>query len=159
MEGIMANYLKPVVFKLNDEVFGVDINEVQSIEKQINAVHVPNAMPFINGIINLRGEVVPVYSLKKKFGMAAEKPSESTIIISTSGAKLALEVDEVLEISDIDMGKVTDMPKMVKNEETQYLDRVANINGRLVILLDVHRLLSEAETESVKKLADEMQNK
>ena len=155
----MANYLKPVVFKLNNEVFGVDINEVQSIEKQINAVPVPNAMSFINGIINLRGEVVPVYSLKKKFGMATGEPSESTIIINTSGARLALEVDEVLEISDVSPDSITAMPALVKNEDTQYLDRVANINGRLIILLDVHKLLSEAETESVKKLTDDMQNK
>ena len=56
----MADYIRPVVFRLGDQEFGVDINLVQSIEKQVNVVPVPNSMKYISGIVNLRGEVIPV---------------------------------------------------------------------------------------------------
>ena len=72
----MADYMKPVIFKLNDEMFGVDINKVQGIEKQINIVPVHNSTSYIDGIINLRGEVVTVYDLKKKLGMTYYRKNE-----------------------------------------------------------------------------------
>lgn len=153
----MADYKKPVVFKIEEEVFGVDINLVQSIEKQMDVVPVPNSVSYVKGIINLRGEVVPVYSLKQKFGMQNVKPSDSSIIINASGVKIALEVDAVMEIDEIDPDHIVSMPAMVKKEDTQYLDRVANVNGKLIILLDVNELLSADETESVKQLAEKMQ--
>ena len=98
----MANYVKPVVFLLGKEMYGVDINLVQSIEKDLNVVPVPNSQSYIKGIVNMRNEVIPVYSLARKFGKEQEATAESTIIISSGGLKLALEVDEVLEINDID---------------------------------------------------------
>lgn len=153
----MADYMKPVVFKIVNEVFGVDINLVQSIEKQIEVVPVPNSVSYIKGIINLRGEVVPVYSLKQKFGLENAPMSDSTIIMNASGVKIALEVDEVMEIDDINPDKIAAMPALVKTKDTAYLDRVANVNGRLVILLDINALLSADETESVKQLAEKMQ--
>ena len=91
----MADYMKPVIFKLNEEMFGVDINKVQGIEKQINIVPVPNSTSYIDGIINLRGEVVPVYDLKKKFGMESGGISENFIIVRFNGVALALGVDAV----------------------------------------------------------------
>ena len=66
----MANYVKPVVFLLGKEMYGVDINLVQSIEKDLNVVPVPNSQSYIKGIVNMRNEVIPVYSLARKFGRA-----------------------------------------------------------------------------------------
>ena len=97
----MSDYIKPVVFKVGNEMYGVDINLVQSIEREIQVVPVPNSMPYIKGIVNLRSEVIPVYSLKKKFGLVDNGVSENTIIIDTKNVKLALEVDEVVEILNL----------------------------------------------------------
>lgn len=152
----MANYVKPVVFKVGDELYGVDINLVQSIEKEVAVVPVPNSMKYVKGIVNLRGEVIPVYSLKKKFGMTADAAVDNAIIIATNDVKIALEVDEVVEISDMNESQIVDMPKLVCNEETIFMDRVANINGRLVVLMDVNRLLSGEEISGVKKLTEEL---
>jgi purine-binding chemotaxis protein CheW len=152
----MADYMKPVIFKLNEEMFGVDINKVQGIEKQINIVPVPNSTSYIDGIINLRGEVVPVYDLKKKFGMKSGSISENFIIVRFNGVALALGVDAVLEIDDLPADKVVSMPSMVKTSATAYLDRVANLKEGLVILLDIDKLLTDEETNNVKKLADDM---
>ena len=154
----MADYMKPVIFKLNDEMFGVDINKVQGIEKQINIVPVPNSTSYIDGIINLRGEVVPVYDLKKKFGMTYDGRNENFIIVRMNGIALALGVDTVLEIDDLPADKVVAMPGMVKKADTMYLDRVANLKDGLVILLDSEKLLTDEETNSVKKLTDDMSN-
>ena len=153
----MADYIKPVVFKLGNEAFGVDINLVLGIENQINIVNVPNAVSYVKGIINLRGQVVPVYSLKRKFNIPDDEPSRNSIIINTGDVMIALEVDEVLEISDIKEENIVPMPVMIKTIETKYLDRVANIDGKLVILLDVTKLLTEEEEAGVKKLAEDMQ--
>lgn len=99
----MSDYIKPVVFKVGNEMYGVDINLVQSIEREIQVVPVPNSMPYIKGIVNLRSEVIPVYSLKKKFGLVDNGVSENTIIIDTKNVKLALEVDEVVEIAILNL--------------------------------------------------------
>ena len=151
----MANYVKPVVFLLGKEMYGVDINLVQSIEKDLNVVPVPNSQSYIKGIVNMRNEVIPVYSLARKFGKEQEATAESTIIISSGGLKLALEVDEVLEI---DESHILPMPSMLVKADTQYLDRVANVDGKLILLLDVEKLLSDDEAEDVKKITEELQN-
>ena len=137
----MADYIKPVIFRLGNQQFGVDINLVQSIERQINIVRVPNAMEYISGIVNLRGEVIPAFSLRKKFGTDDAVGSigeDSTVIVNIPG--------------------VVPMPALAKTVDTAYLDRVANVNGELVILLDVEKLLTQSEAESVKKFTEDMSN-
>ena len=113
-------------------------------------------MPYIKGIVNLRSEVIPVYSLKKKFGLVDNGVSENTIIIDTKNVKLALEVDEVVEIGDIEPENIVPMPEIALNAQTQYMPRVANVDGNLIILLDVTELLSEEEEAVVKQMAEDM---
>ena len=153
----MANYMKPVVFRLGNQKFGVDINLVQSIEKDIEVVNVPNAMQYISGIVNMRGEVIPVYSLHKKFNIQEEDYKRNdSIIVSLPDMKLAIEVDEVLEIGDIQEKDITNMPMIAKTDDTGYLDRVANVKGSLIILLDIVQLLTEAEAANVKEFTDKL---
>lgn len=155
----MADFVRAVVFKVENQLFGVDIEKVQSIERQIDVVSVPNAMPFISGIVNLRGEVIPVFSLKKKFSMVdAKQTCENTIIISLPDVSIALEVDEVMEITDFGADKLAPVPEIVKNEATQYLDKVASGDGSLILLLDVDKLLSADEAVNVKKFAEDMKH-
>ena len=151
----MANYVKPVVFLLGKEMYGVDINLVQSIEKDLNVVPVPNSQSYIKGIVNMRNEVIPVYSLARKFGKEQEATAESTIIISSGGLKLALEVDEVLEI----------LEKLIRESDVErvflyhgFVYNTANFVGKLILLLDVEKLLSDDEAEDVKKITEELQN-
>lgn len=153
----MATYVKPVVFKLAGQMYGVDINLVIGIEKQLNIVPVPNSIAYVKGIINLRGQVIPVYSLKRKFGISDTTASETMIVINVSGVMIALEVDDVMEIDDINPDKIVPMPTIAKSQDSQYLDRVANLDNRLIILLDVNALLTDAEAESVKQLTEDMQ--
>lgn len=150
----MANYLKPVAFKLGNESYGVDINLVSSIEKQVDIVPVPNSLEYIKGIINLRGAVIPVFSLKRKFGMDDSQNSDNIIIVKLPEVTIAIEVDEVEEIHEIDKNAIVDMPTIVKSEQLRYLDRVANVNNKLIVLLDIEYLLSESEQRNVIEMAD-----
>ncbi len=153
----MADYIKPVVFKIEGQLFGVDINVVQSIEKQISIVPVPNSTAYIKGIVNLRGEVIPVYSLKRKFNMKDESYTDSSIIINAGAVKLALEVDEVMEIGDVNDEDIVNMPSIINNDDTRFMDRVAHVGKDLIILLDVEKLLTAQETENIKKITEDMQ--
>ncbi|MDO5402230.1 MAG: chemotaxis protein CheW [Eubacteriales bacterium] len=155
----MADFMRAVVFKVENQLFGVDIEKVQSIEKQIDVVSVPNSMPFISGIVNLRGDVIPVFSLKKKFSMLdAQNECENTIIIALPDVSIALEVDEVMEITDFGADKLADVPGIVMNESTQYLDKVASNNGSLILLLDVDKLVSADEAADIRRFAEDMKN-
>ena len=126
----MAEYLKPVVFKLGNESYGVDINFVSSIENQVSVVPVPNSLQYVKGIINLRGEVIPVYSLKSKFNMADTNDGGSTIIVKLKNITIALEVDGVEEIQDINLDDITTMPGIVKTDELRYFDKVARVGDK-----------------------------
>ena len=161
---VVSNGKYKIVTRCNGDNRGLGsdgyIDNVQSIEREINIVRVPNAMKYISGIVNLRGEVIPAFSLRKKFGTddnVGVIGEDSTVIVNIPGVvKLALEVDEVLEIGDIDAQSIVQMPALAKTVDTEYLDRVANVNGQLVILLDVEKLLTQSEAESVKKFTEDM---
>lgn len=152
----MADYVKPVVLKIGKESYGVDINLVQSIESDIDIVPVPNSIAYVKGIVNLRNEVIPIYSLKRKFNMPDDGSSRSCVIIDTGEVKIALEVDQVVEISELSPEMISPMPMIIKNAATAYMDRVANVGGKLIVLLDVKKLLTDEESEAVKKLAEDM---
>ncbi|MDD6573099.1 MAG: chemotaxis protein CheW [Thermoflexaceae bacterium] len=156
----MADYVKPVVFKLGNEEYGVDINLVNGIEKYQQIVPVPNSVAFIKGIINLRGEVVPVYDLRKKFNMPAfsgNGEERKLIVVKLPDIMVALEVDAVSEIHDFSVQDIVKMPDIVMNDNTRFMERVANVNGRLIVLMDINYLLSEKEMEDVKKLKEDLE--
>ena len=147
----MADYIRPVVFRLGDQEFGVDINLVQSIEKQVDVVPVPNSMKYISGIVNLRGEVIPVMSLKEKFNMEDQSKGDNTVIVNLPDMK-------IIEIGELQPDKISLMPKLAKTENTEYLDRVASIDDKLVILLDINKILSEEEAQGIKEFTEQMKN-
>lgn len=154
----MASYLKPVVFKLGDEYYGVDINSVMGIEKEMNIVPIPNSVPYVKGIINLRGDVIPVVNLRKKFNMKDESVAQSSlIIVKVNDIRVALDVDEVNEINDIDPSDIVEMPSLIKSREVSYFDRVANHGGKLIVLIDINYLLTSAEQEAMQSMTEELQ--
>jgi purine-binding chemotaxis protein CheW len=150
------NETKQVIFKLEDEEYGLDIMNVNAIEKHTNVVRVPNASKFIQGIINLRGDVIPVYSLRTKFGLPQKKASDETklIITKSNNMLIAFEVDSVAEILEIDNKNITIAPSIVKTIDTAYIDKVANLDGRMIILLDLGGILSDNEKESIEKMIE-----
>jgi len=151
----MASYFKPVIFKLGSESYGIDINLVSSIEKQVNVVSVPNTLEYIKGIIKLRNEVIPVINLRKKFNMRdSDIPGENVIIVKLPNITIAVEVDSVEEIHNIDESEIVDMPTIVKTANLKYFDKVVSVNGKLVVLINANYLLNESEQTSVASITE-----
>lgn len=150
----MADF-KPVVFKLENELYGLDINRVQGIEKEQQIVPVPNTAAYIKGIMNLRGDVIPVYSLRKKFSMPETNAADvQYIIVRVNGSLLALEVDCVDEIHNVESADVHAVPSIVNSEDTRYFEKVLKTGRGLIITIDIDKLLSDEEVEQIERMKE-----
>ncbi|MDE6312453.1 MAG: chemotaxis protein CheW [Lachnospiraceae bacterium] len=148
--------LKPVIFKLNGEMYGIDITLVNGIEKEQHIVSVPNAPEYIKGIINLRGTIVPVYNLARKFNVLDISPTDSQLIIIKIGEMLlAVEVEGVEEISDIPASAISEVPKIIRGTKTSYIKEIAKVEKELLIILDVDSLLTEEEQKDVEEFVNQ----
>lgn len=148
--------IKPVIFKLNGEKYGIDITLVNGIEKEQHIVSVPNSPENIKGIINLRGTIIPVYNLAKKFGVPDISMEDSQLIITKIGEMLlAVEVEGVEEIFDIPASAISEVPKIIQGGKTSYIQEIAKIDDGLLIILDVDSLLTEEEQKDVEEFVNE----
>lgn len=147
--------LQVVVFKINGDRFGVNIDYVNGIEREQKIIAVPNAEESVKGIINLRGEVVPIIDLQAKFGKGYnEKSNTEIIIINLMNGRMGLEVDKVYEIFDLEKDDLAEMPTIAKGDGVKYFERVAKVKNELIILVNPHKLLSEIEAQNVEKLME-----
>ncbi|MDF2588790.1 MAG: Chemotaxis protein CheW [Anaerocolumna sp.] len=151
-KAVQTNETKQVIFTLGDEEFGLDIMLVNAIEKYTDLVRIPNAPSYIRGIINLRGDVIPVYSLRRKFGLADSEIDDNSklIVTKSNNILMAFEVDAVKEILEIPTANISETPVIVKSFDTAYIKNVANISGRMIILLDHNGILSSKEQEHIE---------
>lgn len=148
---------KQVIFSVGEEEYGLDIMLVNGIEKYTNVMKVPKSPECIKGIINLRKDVIPVYSLRRKFGLPEIQATENTKLIVTisNGVLLAYEVDEVKEIVEIPGEQISETPVIVRNDQTTYIGAVANLSGRMIILLNHDGIITGAEKESIQTMVTE----
>lgn len=147
---------KHVIFKLEGEEYGLDIQYVNAIEKYTNINPVPNAPSYIDGIINLRGDVIPVYSLRTKFGLPEKKIDDNTklIISKIDDFLIAFQVDEVKEIVELQEENLNEAPRLLKTINTAYIGGVANVGGRMIILMNLQGILSESEEKNIEQILD-----
>lgn len=138
---------KQVLFYVGSEIYGIGINEVQGIEKYTNIIPVPNAPSYVDGIINLRGDIIPVFSLRNKFGLSEVPPTNETklIVAKSRDATVAFQVDAVSEIVTLDEKSISVAPPMVHSSKTGYIASIAYVNDKLVILINLDGVLTEQE--------------
>jgi purine-binding chemotaxis protein CheW len=143
--------LQLVSFKLGSEEFGLEILKVQEIIRMQELTRVPNSPDFVEGVINLRGKVIPVVGLRKRFGLPQCDQDKQTRIVVTEvgGDVLGFVVDSVSEVLRIPKDTVEPPPRLGKVER-EYICGVGKLNDRLLILLDVDRLMSESEFEALE---------
>jgi purine-binding chemotaxis protein CheW len=149
-ENLVAD-LKVIVFQLNDKEYGVPVSQVKSIEKIMHITRVPHTNPFVKGVMNLRGVVTPLLDLRVRFGMGEQAYTEGTrvIIVSIEDKEVGLIVDGANDVIDIPTSKIEPPPEVVGLEAEGYIDGVANLDKRLLILIDLHKIL---ESDEVKAL-------
>jgi purine-binding chemotaxis protein CheW len=132
-----------VVFPLADELYGIDIQQVMRIEKMLPLTRVPNAPPFVIGVCNLRGRVVPVIDLKRRLALPSRPNENAKIIISSIGSKVVgMTIDSTVDVSTIQTEEIEPSPALVTGIDTQFIQGVAKLSNRLLIILDVERILS-----------------
>lgn len=143
---------KQAIFKLGVEEYSLDIMDVNTIEKGATIEPVSSFPQNVKGVIRLRGDVIPVYSLRKKFGMEDIESSVDTryIVTTSNGIQTAYEVDKMAEIVQIEANQFIDVPSIIKDNDTTYIKSIANMNGRLVLNLDNNGILSEEEQNKMK---------
>jgi purine-binding chemotaxis protein CheW len=141
-----AHLLQMVTFKVDGEEFGVDILTVQEIIRLIQITMVPNSPDYIEGVINLRGKVIPVVDLRRRFHKpTAERDSQTRIIVmELDGNIVGFLVDAVSEVLRISESTVEPAPPVVAGVGADYIKGVSKLEDRLLILLDLDKLLTEA---------------
>ena len=132
---------------------------VNGIEQDYHIIPVPNAPEGISGIINLRGAVIPVYSLRERFGMDPhiDNPEKSLLVTNSHGILLAYEVDCVEEIEEVPDSKISLMPSVASNEDTAFMEQVLQIGNEIIITINVDKVLSEDVRQMVDQIVEENQ--
>ena len=140
--------LQLVSFFIGSEEFGVDILFVQEINRMSQVTKVPNAPEFVNGVINLRGRVIPVIDLRLKFGMPKKDPGKNTriIVVEVGGKTVGFIVDSVNEVLRIPKSVTEAPPPLAMGINSEYIKSVGKLEDRLLILIDLEKILSTAES-------------
>ena len=148
----MADVLQLVSFNLGSEEFGVDIGMVQEIVRMPEITRVPRTPDFVEGVVNLRGKIIPVVDLRKRFRLPVSENTKSTriIIVTMNGRTVGMIVDGVSEVRRISADAVEPTPEMVASAiDASYLKGIAKLEGRLLILLDLNLVLNQEEQKQL----------
>lgn len=150
-----SNELKQLVsFHLGGEEYAMEILGVQEIIRMVQPTRLPNTAEFVEGVINLRGQVVPVIGLRKRFGLAEKSFDSQTriVVLETSGATVGFVVDSVSEVLRIPANTVEPPPRMAR-QGREFVSGIGKLEGRLLLLLDTEKLLDEKELLACQKIA------
>ncbi len=144
-----------VVFELCTEFYGVDIAKVESIIKMQPITQMPHAPIFVEGVTNLRGKVLPVIDLRKRFGLAPQAAGKNSriIVVSVNRVEVGMIVDGVSEVLTVPEGAVEAAPQITTTVDSTFITGIAKLDQRLVILLDLGCILSGQEQESLQMAA------
>ncbi|MFT9847836.1 chemotaxis protein CheW [Aneurinibacillus sp. REN35] len=147
----IVDEIKVIVFRLKDEEYGVDVNQVKSIERLEPITRVPRTPHFIKGVINMRGIVTPIVDLRHRFGIEEAAYNEATrvIIVAVDEIEVGLIVDSANDVIDIPINAIEPPPEVVGGIEAVYLRGVAKLDRRLLILLNLDKVLN---TDEIKQL-------
>lgn len=157
MEGLMEveveKSIQYIVVKFGDEQFGIDIKYIDNIVRMQRITRVPKVQSYIKGVINLRGEVIPVVSIRLKMGLEEDVITKTTRIIIIkldNGEVIGMLVDEVKEVVTLQMSQIEKVSYDSKEEKVNYLSGVGKDKGELISLLDMNLVFAEKERQVSK---------
>jgi purine-binding chemotaxis protein CheW len=144
-----------VVFELANEHYGVDIAAVESIIKMQAITVVPQAPMFVEGVTNLRGSVLPVVDLRKRFGLECQEAGKNSriVVVTIQGIHVGMIVDAVSEVLRISDDQIEPPPPMVTTLDSSFITGIAKVGDHLIILLDLGKVLSIQEQASLSAIA------
>ena len=136
-----------VVFDLANEVYGMDIGVVLEIIRMQEITKVPRTPEFVEGIINLRGKIIPVVDLRKRFSLPVtdETADNRIVVVDIDGQGIGMVVDAVSEVLRIPMDAIEPPSSLITSQDSDYIRGIAKVEDRLVILLDLERVFTDQE--------------
>ena len=142
-----------VTFIINDEIYGVDVLKVHEIIGMTKITHVPNSMNYMKGMINLRGYVVPVVDMRIKFTMPEREYDDATVIliVEVTGKLIGMIVDTVSDVMKISKSNIQETPHFSAKIDTDFIMNIGKVDEKLVILLDVDKILTSDEWQMIEQ--------
>ncbi|MCA1805512.1 MAG: chemotaxis protein CheW [Xanthomonadaceae bacterium] len=136
-----------VTFRLDEEIYGINVMQVQEVLRVSEIAPVPGAPEYVLGIINLRGNVVTVIDTRERLGLSSKEVDDSTriVIIEADKQVVGILVDSVAEVVDLPMSEVESAPNVGNDESSRYIQGVASHDDQLLILVDLNKLLTDEE--------------
>jgi purine-binding chemotaxis protein CheW len=152
LKGQSEELLQLVSFNIGQEEFGLGIQSIQEINRMVEITRVPNSPEFVSGVINLRGKVIPIINLRKRFGFPPKENDRNTriIVVELSGMVVGFVVDSVSEVLRIPKNITEPPPSIVAGIGSEYITAVAKLDNRLLILLDLERVLKDKEKQELE---------
>ncbi len=152
-----AGQLQLVTFEVAGEEFAVDILAVREINRMLQITRVPQSPEDVEGVINLRGRIIPVVDLRKRFSLdAGERDNDARIVVvEVSDRVVGFIVDRVHEVLRINSSIVEPAPAMTAGAEADYIQGVGKLDDRLLILIDLERLFTSGELKQMDQVVDE----
>jgi len=138
-----------VVFRLGGEDYGIEINQVREIIRKREITPVPRQPPYVEGVINVRGTIIPVINLKKRFGLLGDPSTQPhTIIVESGEGLVGILVDSVSEVIRVPKDRIHHPPSVSMSVDSQYLRGICRVGDRLLIYLDVKKVVRAIPTSS-----------
>jgi len=148
--------MEVVIFKVNGQPYGMRIEYLEGIEEVERVTPVANAPSYITGITNVRGEIVPVFDMMKKFSLDGKNDENKFLLVRLDGAPICLAVDEVNGMKKFEDSDVFDLPTVV-SAEVNYFDKVLKLEtGVLALVVVPERLMTEKERSDISEFVAKM---
>lgn len=147
----LNNIIQLVSFRIGEEQFGVDILKVQEINRMVNITRVPNSPRYVEGVINLRGKVIPIIDLRTRLGVDKKENNNTTriIVVELEGKTVGFIVDSVSEVLRIPANITEVPPPLVLEAKNKFITSIARFEDRMIILLDIDKILSTDEADEL----------
>lgn len=153
--GRADDLLQLVTFVVGEEEFGIPILSVHEINRMLEITRVPQSPPFVEGVINLRGRIIPVINLRERFGLPKTEIGKDSriVVVEISNRIIGFTVDRVNEVLRVPQDVVDDAPDMVGGIDSAYIEGVGKLDDRLLILLSLERLFGSTDLDALEDTA------
>jgi len=147
----MADELQVVAFNIDTEVFGVDILKVQEINRMVEITKVPQAPHYVEGVINLRGKVIPIVDLRRRFNMEYREHDKNTriLVVDINSNILGMVVDAVSHVLRFPVSSIESPPEIVSGIDSDYIKGVVKLEDQLLIHLDLSKVIDMTEMAAI----------
>ena len=149
--GANDELLQLVSFNIGSEEFGVDILKVQEINRMVEITKVPQAPHYVEGVINLRGKVIPIIDLRKRFNLEVKEYDKNTriVVVDIGGNIMGMVVDSVSEVLRLPSDTIEPPPEIAAGVNSEYIKGVAKLEDRLLIFLDLSKVIDVDEMAAI----------